>query len=92
MAQYIKFVESILFHQLWRSQPTKLMFKPASELRSGDPTPLEPRQQLLNAMLAPINPIDDKDDNLSQPPNSPEPNQLHKELQCNRKSTALASS
>jgi hypothetical protein len=39
MARDIKFDESILYHQLLRSQPTKLMLEPASELQSGDPAP-----------------------------------------------------
>jgi len=40
MAWDIKFDESILYHQLLRSQTMKFMLGPASELRSGVPAPL----------------------------------------------------
>ena len=97
MARDIKFDESILYHQLLRTQPTKLMVEPASELTSSEPAPPielphEPPQQLLKAKPRPINPIDDSDDDLSPPPESPEPDRILKELQSDLKSTAPASS
>ena len=93
MARDIKFDESILYHQLLRTQPTKLMLEPARELQSGEPiSPVEPPQHLLKAKPRPLNPIDDSDDDLSPPPDSQEPDRMLKDLQSDQKSTALASS
>jgi len=50
MAWDINFDQCILYHQLLRSQPKKLMVEPASELQSGDPAPrVVPPQELLKA-------------------------------------------
>jgi len=69
----MKFDESIPYHQLMKSQQTKLMHEPASELPSGDAAPSsEPPQQLIKAKSRQINPIDDSDDDLSRPPHNPE--------------------
>jgi len=93
MAQDIKFDKSILYHQLLRSQPTKLMLEPASELPSGEPAPsVDPPHPLSMAKPQPINPIDNSDVNLSPPPDSPEPDGLLKKLESNLKSMAPASS
>jgi len=92
IAQDVKFDEAILYHQLL-SQPTKLMLEPASELPSGEPAPPgEPPQQLLKAKPRPINPIDDSDDDLSPPPDSPESDRMLKELESDLKMTAPATS
>jgi hypothetical protein len=85
MAREIKFDESILYCQLLRSQPTKLMLEPASELQSIEPAPPvkplhEPPQQLLMAKPRPINPIHDSDDDLSPPPEIPELDRMLKVL------------
>jgi len=97
MARDIKFDESILYRQLLRSQPTKLMLEPASELQSGEPAPPveaphEPPQQLIKAKARPINPIDNSDDDQSPAPESPEPDRMAKQLESELKSTAPASS
>jgi hypothetical protein len=97
MARDIKFDECNLYHQLLRTQSTKLMLEPASELTSSEPAPPielphEPAQQLSKAKPRPINPIDDSDDDLSPLPETPEPDRILNELQSNLKSTALASS
>jgi len=93
IARDIKFDKSILYHQLLRSQPTKLMLEPRSDLQSAEPAPpVEPHLQLLKVKPRPINPIDDSDDNLSPPPDSPEPDRMFKDLQSDLKSTAPASS
>jgi len=74
MARDIKVDESIFYHQLLRSQPTRLMLDTASVLQSGPSAPPdEPPQHLLKAKPRPINPIDDSDEDLSPPPDSPEP-------------------
>jgi len=92
MAQDIEFAEAILYYQLL-SQPTKLMLEPASELPSGEPAPpVGPPQQLLKAKPRPINPFDDSDDDLSPPPDSPEPDRMLKELESDLKTTAPATS
>jgi hypothetical protein len=93
MARDIKFDKSILYHQLLRSQPTKLMLQPATELQSCEPSPPdEPPQQLLKAKPRAINPIDDSDDDLSPPPDSPSPDRKLKDSQSDLHSVALASS
>jgi len=93
MARDIEFDESIHYQQLLRSQSTKLMLEPASELQSGAPAPqVEPPQQLLKAKPRPINPIDDSDDDLSPPAASLEPDRMPKDLQSDLKCTAPASS
>jgi hypothetical protein len=96
MARDIKFDESILYYKL-RSKPTKLVLKPARELQSGEPAPPvepphEPPQQLIQAKPQRIDPIDDTDDELSPPPDNPEPDRLLKDLQSHVKLTAPATS
>jgi len=76
MARDIIFDMPILFHQLMRSRPTQVMIEPASELPSCEPAPPEPPQQVWKAQAAPINSIDNSDDDLSPPPDSLEPDQM----------------
>jgi hypothetical protein len=93
MARDIKFDESILYQQLWRSPPTKLMHEPACKLPSAEPAPLvDPPRRLLEATPRLINPIDDSRDDVSPPPDSPEPDRMIKEFERNLKLTAPASS
>ena len=70
----------------------KGILEPAIQPPIGEPAPLEPPQQLLTAKHIPINPIDHLDDDLSPPPDSPEPDQVLKAFQGNLKSTAPDSS
>lgn len=57
----------ILYHQLWRSQPSKLMLEPVSQLLSVKPAHLYPQQQLSKSKHSPINPSDDLADGVSPP-------------------------
>jgi hypothetical protein len=78
IAQDIKFDRSILYHQLLRTHPKKQMLKPASELPSSElappiQPPHEQPSQLIKAKPRQINPLDYVDDDLSSPPDSPDP-------------------
>jgi hypothetical protein len=84
MAWDINFDEFIIYNQLLRSQPMKLMLKPASELPNGELV-FEPAQHLLKAKPRPINPIDDSDNDLSPPPHRPDSDGILKETQSDPK-------
>jgi len=90
IARDVKFDESILYHQLLKTKPTKIAFEPAEQDKDSEiEEPPKVVIQSLKAKVQPpkagalpcalsrtINPIDDSDDNLTPPPETPPPETL----------------
>jgi len=82
-ARDVKFDESTLYHQLLKTKPTKIAFKPAEQDKDSEIE--EPPNVVIQspkakvqppkatALPRAINPIDDSDDDLTPPPEIPPP-------------------
>jgi hypothetical protein len=83
IARDVTFHESTLYHQLLKTKPTKLAFEPAEQDKDSEiEEPLKVVIQFPKAKVQPpkatalpcaLNPIDDSDDDLTSPPETPPP-------------------